>query len=341
MAGRSFFELHSKAEKSRDFSQLVQAVAKTTHSYHKTVKELPDLLANERAQMRSHWQSQYATWRLQLRAGFNLLFYGYGSKRAELTAFAEEALTDGGFVAVSGWRAGVTAKAVLFAAASALLHNPTRHFKGMSASAVLDLVRRAPEHRRVYVVIHNIDGPGLRAATEQSLLSQLAACECVHLVASVDHANAAAICDKRQARAFAWLWHPLPTFSPLLAETLGVGPILAACKQQQTQEAAHVVLTTLSDGSRAVFRTLAEALLEDQLDEEDELEGVSYERLFRLCRERFLVSSDVTLKTHLTEFRDHELVRTRRGPDGAELLVIPLPAPRLRQVLAELDGGSA
>ena len=90
-----------------------------------------------------------------------------------------------------------------------------------------------------------------------------------------------------------------------------------------------------------VFKTFAEALLAEQLDDDDRIEGISYEHLFRLARERFLVSSDATLRTHLTEFKDHDLVKTRRGDGGVELLYIPLPPDELRALVAHLVEASA
>jgi origin recognition complex subunit 2 len=42
----------------------------------------------------------------------------------------------------------------------------------------------------VCVVIHNIDGPGLRDSETQQYLAQLAACSCIRVVASIDHVNA-------------------------------------------------------------------------------------------------------------------------------------------------------
>ena len=89
-----------------------------------------------------------------------------------------------------------------------------------------------------------------------------------------------------------------------------------------------------------VFCVLAEALIGDTLDDEEEPEGITHECLFRLCRERFLVSSDVTLNTHLGEFRDHDLVKTRRAADGSSLLYIPLNAAMLQQIVGglALDG---
>ena len=39
--------------------------------------------------------------------------------------------------------------------------------------------------------------------------------------------------------------------------------------------------------------------------------GVTFQRLFQQCRERFLVSNEMLLKAFLTEFRDHELLQTK------------------------------
>lgn len=46
------------------------------------------------------------------RQRFSLLFYGLGSKRALLEAFAEESLTDGGVLACDGLAPGINAKQV-------------------------------------------------------------------------------------------------------------------------------------------------------------------------------------------------------------------------------------
>ncbi|KAF5737918.1 putative plant origin recognition complex subunit [Tripterygium wilfordii] len=39
--------------------------------------------------------------------------------------------------------------------------------------------------------------------------------------------------------------------------------------------------------------------------------GMPIYSLYSISREHFLVSSQVTLNSHLTEFKDHELVKTR------------------------------
>ena len=42
------------------------------------------------------------------------------------------------------------------------------------------------------------------------------------------------------------------------------------------------------------------------------LVGLSFQDFYQRCREAFLVNSDLTLRTQLTEFRDHKLIRTRK-----------------------------
>ena len=67
--------------------------------------------------------------------------------------------------------------------------------------------------------------------------------------------------------------------------------------------------------------------------------GILFTKLYMRCREEFLASSELTLKGHLTEFSDHQLVRTKRGCDGQDTLYIPMGAESVKALLAELDQG--
>lgn len=59
--------------------------------------------------------------------------------------------------------------------------------------------------------------------------------------------------------------------------------------------------------------------------------------LYSICRERFLVSSQITLNSHLTEFKDHELIKTRRHSDGQDCLYIPLATEALEKLLQDIS----
>ncbi|PON36091.1 Origin recognition complex, subunit [Parasponia andersonii] len=57
------------------------------------------------------------------------------------------------------------------------------------------------------------------------------------------------------------------------------------------------------------------------------------ENLYTTCRERFLASSQVTLNSHLIEFKDHELVKTRGHSHGQDCLYIFLTAEAPEKLL--------
>ncbi len=89
-----------------------------------------------------------------------------------------------------------------------------------------------------------------------------------------------------------------------------------------------------------MFRVLAEAQLDDPNSP-----GLTVSTLYRMCRERWLVSSESALRGFLTEFCDHELVAQRlaaqvggargleeekvllSGTDGGAMIVVPLIRP--------------
>ena len=64
--------------------------------------------------------------------------------------------------------------------------------------------------------------------------------------------------------------------------------------------------------------------------------GLSFQQLYSRCRSRFIVSNEVTLRAHLRELSDHELVKAGRQADGADVLVVALPRDAVTSVLADL-----
>jgi hypothetical protein len=60
-------------------------------------------------------------------------------------------------MAVNGHQLGLTSKQVLASVASAFTN---RSCKGMSHTELLGLINAEPHCRQLYVLLHNIDGPG-------------------------------------------------------------------------------------------------------------------------------------------------------------------------------------
>ncbi|XP_068640322.1 origin of replication complex subunit 2 isoform X2 [Aristolochia californica] len=292
------------------------------------------------------YKEQYSKWLFELRCGFGLLMYGFGSKKLLLEDFASTALTEYGVVVINGYLQSVNINHAVIAMAELLMEQqktkqrtPTKMKKPFASQSKEDLLAFLNgSHSKngdsfICIVIHNIDGPGLRDSESQLYLAQIASCSCVRLVASVDHVNAPLLWDKKKVHTqFNWCWYHVPTFAPYKVEGLFFPLILAHGGSSQSAKTASIVLQSLTPNAQSVFKVLAEY----QLAHPDE-EGLPINKLYSICRERFLVSSQVTLNSHLTEFKDHEMVKTRRNEDGQECLYIPFASDGLEKVLEEIN----
>ncbi|KAK9852112.1 hypothetical protein WJX84_009660 [Apatococcus fuscideae] len=315
--------------------------------------DLPPKHPNEKQALRHRHESRFYHWLLYLHHGFSLLCYGLGSKREILQRFAHTVLKSaGGVLDVNGLIPNLTSKQILLKAACMLKHANPQTLRRSDTYELLSQIRECKGE--LYIVLHNIDGPGilaassdvahhrwvkpicsgvlgLRSAEAQSLLSSLAACKNIRLIASMDHVNAPLLWDRQAAAGFNWLYQDLTTFAPYWAEVAHMPSLFAERKQEQTQQGAAIVLSTLVPAAQKIFRKLAE----HQLDENED-EGMQFSQLFRICRENFIVSNDMALRSHLNEFRDHQLLQTEKGADGLDRLKVPMAADALQSLLQVL-----
>ncbi|KAJ9674455.1 hypothetical protein PVL29_023790 [Vitis rotundifolia] len=319
--------------------QELRAAARSIESKHE--KEIASLL--------NSYKSLYPKWVFELRCGFGLLMYGFGSKKALIEDFASTALTECAVVVINGYLQSINVKQAVTAIAEALWDQlKTRRtpsgdfpkvqqpFNSRSMDDLLAFMDGSHSEKNdcfVCVVIHNIDGPGLRDSDTQQYLARVAACSHIRMVASIDHVNTPLLWDKKMVHTqFNWCWYHVPTFVPYKAEGIFHPLILAHGGTAQSAKTAAIVLQSLTPNAQSVFKVLAE----HQLAHPDE-EGMPVNNLYSICRERFLVSSQITLNSHLTEFKDHELIKTRRHSDGQDCLYIPLATEALEKLLQEIS----
>jgi len=187
--------------------------------------------------------------------------------------------------------------------------------------------------KRLYIVLHNIDGAQLRSPEAQAVLGELASMPRVHLIASVDHVNAPLLWSKREAARFNWVWRKATTFAPYAVETSFAAQLLASRGEERHVRGAANVLRSLTSNARDIFRVLAEYQLQNP-----EEKGMGFHAFYTECRAQFLATSEVTLRSHLTEFVDHELTRARKGADGEDVVHAPFASDVLAQLLKEIQG---
>lgn len=107
----SYFDQLAAPAKSKN---TLQDVAKLTAEQRASIAAaLPVRHADEKARLLACHRSAMREWYLQMRAGgFNLLAYGFGSKKNLLSEFARTWLTDGPVVVLNGYYPGANVKNV-------------------------------------------------------------------------------------------------------------------------------------------------------------------------------------------------------------------------------------
>ncbi|KAI5123507.1 hypothetical protein M0805_006667 [Coniferiporia weirii] len=223
---------------SNVFSELVPPL--TPREFHErldAVKNPPELDEKMALLEESHI-SYFPAFLTELASGFNLLFYGFGSKRKTLNLFARLCAKKGHVVIANGFFPSFTLKDLL-ASCEQIIEAPDLPDAGSGPEAqcrrIITKYVRKPVARHLFIVIHNIDSPALRTDRAKSCLASLASHPSIHLVASVDYIMASMLWSttdnfaridpssydtatstnhKLPSGGFSWLWHDLTTMRP-------------------------------------------------------------------------------------------------------------------------------
>ncbi|KAF9584896.1 Origin recognition complex subunit 2 [Lunasporangiospora selenospora] len=348
-AERYFQDLH---QKSRTSNNTLSKLPTLEHAdFIRALKGAPVKHTKEIEMLSLLYEEQFPQWYFELISGFNLLFYGYGSKRQLLTHFATTVLTDAPLIIVNGYFPTLGIKEILDRISSGAMKysGPTGTLQEQVALIHGYFAQPDRDIQKIYLLIHNIDGGALRSEKTQSALSVLASSPHIHLIASIDHINANLLWDTVKAARFQWVWHELTTYKTYLTETSFENSIMVR-QGELGPRGIQFVLASLTSNGRGLFKILAEHQIQTDRDAGIEMgssggksgkvaldAGMPYQALFKRCQEAFLVSNAVTFRTQLTEFRDHRIVQSRKAPDGTEILYIPLAAGVLEGILEKMS----
>ena len=274
----------------------------------------------------------FSKWMFQLYNGFNILLYGLGSKRGIIESFRKKSMTNEAHLVINGFFPSFTLKELLNTITDDLLEAET------SFNTVADQYTYIRDHydsvssSKLFFVIHNVDGPMLRSQKVQHTLSYIAAAKNIHVVASVDHLNGPLIWDQNKLSLYNWLWYDCTTYNAYTEETSYENSLLVQQSGTLALSSLTHVMRSLTPNARGIFKLLAAYQME-HMDGKGNYNGLSFTDLYNKCREKFLVNSDLTLRAQLIEFKDHKLIKSRKGPDGVEYLNIPLDATILQQYI--------
>ncbi|XP_029394935.1 origin recognition complex subunit 2 [Mus pahari] len=328
-----YFEAHSSSKvltSDRTLQRLRRARV-DQKTLHNLLRKFVPSFSAEIEQLNQQHEKLFHKWMLQLHLGFNIVLYGLGSKRDLLEKFRTTMLQDSIHVVINGFFPGVSVKSIL----NSITEDVLSHMG--TFQSVLDqrdwIIDRFKEDSslELFLLIHNLDSQMLRGDNSQQILGQLSSLHNVYLIASIDHLNAPLMWDHAKQSLYNWLWYETTTYSPYTEETSYENSLLVKQSGSLPLSSLIHVLRSLTPNARGIFRLL----MKFQLDNQDSPSyiGLSFQDFYQQCREAFLVNSDLTLRAQLTEFRDHKLIRTKKGTDGVEYLLIPVDSGILADFL--------
>lgn len=316
----------------------------------------------------------FPQWAAELETGFNLLLYGYGSKRRLVNRFAKDTLNDlGDVVVVNGTFPGIGLKDVLGALEARLSlsedvpapidASPLER----SAYRVYQSYRSGVDH--LYMIIHNIDAPGMKAPKSLSALSLLASCPGIHIIATFDHVNTPLLFSATLAnaaphkpsdgeipasRGFNWIYHSVATFDDYDVELSYARLSSRAALGQSTGTISEEGALQILHSVPPMAARLLKLILLKQLDNGDgPLMGVGgaapayaldVDLVQKAARDKFIAREEERFNALLGEFKDHGLVVTAEldaeGRQGRWAWV-PLPRAAIERILEEMKNVEA
>ncbi|EEB07698.1 origin recognition complex subunit Orc2 [Schizosaccharomyces japonicus yFS275] len=337
-----FEKLSSKKTSSNTLSQLPVL---ENEVYLNLVKRIHEENA-EKTQTLIYYQCQnFNQWYCELvYGGFNLLFYGFGSKELLLSQFVEAKLAAQYPVfVVKGYFPSLQLRSLLTGILELLDSPPTVSAQDM-VQRIVDVMNDPQRtYEKLVLLIHNIDGEELVDERCQTSFATLAMCPNIYLIASVDHVNFPLLWDSALESQLNFVMHDATTFARYYNETtyensLGIG----RAGNTNKEKAIKHVLSSLPSNSRAIFKLLLIEQLERMVDlspaecKLGERVGVEYRLFFHKCSSEFLCSNEMNFRSQLTEFFDHDIISSKHDASNLEYLWIPHPKELLETLLEGL-----
>ena len=269
---------------------------------------------------------------------------------------------------VNGYAAGTTIKEVLITVASAVVpaHLKLPNQPTALLDFLLDHLTNNPPPHAVPVILNSIDSPYLRKGTLPSMLARLAAHPSISLVCTADTPHFPLLWDVGLKTQYKFLFHDATTFAPYDAEidtVETVNELLGRSgRRVGGRDGVGFVLRSLPEQARELFRILvmeqlALSMMEGADMDQDDVaatpkskgaqaknpppesnQGVEYRVLYHKAVEAFVCTSEVSFRTLLKEFHDHQMIESRKDGMGTERLWVPFRQEELEGLAEDLAG---
>src|SRR6202022_3566477 len=258
--------------------------------YSSLLSTIPDHHAAQVKDLHNHHRQQFTQWKFEIDNGYNILLFGYGSKRSIIEAFGREELApEMSVLVINGYYPSLSLDSILTQILSHIAP------ESPSTTNKLQLIQKHLSEP-LAILVHSLDSPILRTAKNQQILSTLASNKFITVVASVDHVNAALLFDSLTASRYNFLWHNCTTFVPLRTElsfeaTTYLGGGTSATSSVGGLAGIKNVLNNLTSNARALYLLLLQHQLPlhpESNDPAGQDQGITFPQLRQLCARKIL-----------------------------------------------------
>ena len=304
------------------------------------------------------YEFQFSQWLFELREGFNLVFYGIGSKRKLLFNFVQDFLLpldlQSKCIVVNGYNTEFNLRMLMREIWRVCFHKslPTaRETREACNFTHLEFMKSRNRNKKLYILLHNIDGESLRNDDLQYMLSQLVIIRQVSMICSVDNLNMPLFWDASVISNFNFIWHNTSTFHSYSTEVSFKDPLsIGRTDELLGSRGARYVLSSLTGNAKSLYKNLILQQLEKidayigndtkLLDNRGNIKGslktcFFLRDFYELCVTEFIISNDISFRTILGEFVEHKMCNLTRDTSGTEVLYISFTINEMEKLLDE------
>jgi len=249
----------------------------------------------------------YYGWKCYMEAGMSILCYGLGSKRRLLDGFSKVLSKEGHCsMSVYGFKSKIDSTMIIFKVAKYILGLDNENL------CVYEMLHKLSEpnifhNQPLFIILHNIDGIGLRTKYHQDILSRLVISTNIRIVASFDHMDTPIIWDRSLVLKYRWIYYHLPTYETYLQELSHMTIRSKITEKNKATLGENIQIN--KQFPKATMKILS--LLIEFTKTEKYKDGITFESLSLLCRTNWILSNKDTLKKIIQKLLDENIVGKR------------------------------
>ncbi|CAG8458409.1 1640_t:CDS:1 [Diversispora eburnea] len=318
--------------------------------YTDIINKIPLKHEDEINLLSEQYKEKFIYWSSDLKNGFNLCFYGFGSKMEIIDEFAKY-LNEQIVLRIEGFDPNFnfqTTLELLNDVNEIVKPNSIRNIENQITHIQKYFSNENREHECLFIIIHNLDGPTFRDTQNLNYLAKLVNISNVRLIATVDNINFPMLLDHDRRNKFNFLWHEITTFRSYDKEITHEN--LCTIKKRKNNLTTNLVKGVLSvwnENRRLMFKILATYQINQYnsttitttqvIDGKNIITGMERNSLYKKCYEEFIVNGESNFNTFLNDFHYHNVIKSRMSEHGKEIYYIPLEAERLKEILESKD----